>query len=122
MMNTENAGEKEEASKRLSTGQRFSSNKKIPAPEPPKSHVSVEYTKNTRSKTYHRHTRHVTEDEKIYETITTTSRPGSAAIKTVHLTTKIKDPLSEYPKRYFERSDVRLVNIEDSCARSNLKG
>ncbi|KAI6177074.1 hypothetical protein M3Y97_00867800 [Aphelenchoides bicaudatus] len=92
----------------------------MPAPEPPKSDVGMESAKNTkiiRTKHYshHKHTRHVTEDEKIYETVTTTSRPVKIS-KTVYTTTKVESGPAKTHQRYFE-SKVHLVNSEDKSAR-----
>lgn len=114
----------EETPKRTTSliNERFSSNKQVPAPDPPKSEVGIESAKNTKiittkHYTHHKHTRHVTEDEKIYETITTTSRPVSIT-KTVYSTTQIeKNGPSKSYQRHYEKN-VRLVNTEDNCNRT----
>lgn len=98
---------------------RFSSNKKIPAPSPP-TEGNVEFVKS-KNYTHYKHTRHITEDEKIYETITTSSGPKTVnKSSTTYRTTEVNTtPPKEKDrqKRYFD-NDVRLVNTEDKCDRA----
>jgi hypothetical protein len=100
--------------------QHFLSSKTKPAPAPPTSKINVEYVKNVKSKNYthYKHTRQVTEDERIYETITTSSNSSDPNKRVIRTSTTQRKDLPQ--KRYFD-SDVRLLNVEDSLTTSHAK-